>query len=146
MSGESEVLTLVIRLSGWRGDGYEWQRTIEILAGTSLHDLHCTIQDIVGFDDDHMYTFYVGRNWRKRDTELAEAAAPSNASDYEGLPLSRVFPLENQCKLYYWFDFGDDWIFEIRPRAGRKVRNARAKYPRVIEKRGRNPRQYARWG
>ena len=145
MSGESDILTLAISLSGWRGDGYEWQRTIEIPANASLHDLHCTIQDMAGFDDDnHMYTFYVGRNWRQRGAELAEPAAPVGDSDYEEIPLNKVYPLVNKSRLYYWFDFGDDWIFEIRSRRGTKVRNTRAKYPRVIEERGRNPRQYGR--
>jgi hypothetical protein len=103
-----------------------------------------TIQDIVGFDDDHMYTFYVDRNWRQREAELAEPAAPIGGSDYEDILLNQVCPLENGCRLYYWFDFGDDWIFEIRLRGGTKARNARAKYPRVIEKCGRNPSQYGR--
>jgi hypothetical protein len=140
----TEILTLEIRLSGWRGRTREWYRAIEIPADASLEDLHCTIQDIVKFDDDHMYSFYVGRNWRRFGNEVAKAANPYDESDYAEIPLNRIYPLEGKDRLYYWFDFGDDWIFEITCRRGKKVPGKRAKYPRVIEKRGRNPGQYSR--
>lgn len=152
MNEEPEILTLAIRLSGWRGDGYEWLRTIEIPASASLHDLHHAIQRIVRFDDDHLYTFYVGRHWRQRGTELTDPDALIDEDVYENeeededdeLSLGNVFPLGKNKNLYYWFDFGDDWIFEIKSRGKTKVLNRRMKYPRVIEKHGRNPRQYGR--
>jgi len=148
MKDEPEILTLAIRLSGWRGDGHEWLRIIEIPASASLHDLHYATQRIVRFDDDHLYTFYVGRHWRQRGTELTDPEALIDEDEYEDedeeLSLSDVFPLAKNKNLYYWFDFGDDWIFEIKCRRKTKVLNRRMKYPRVIEKIGRNPRQYGR--
>ena len=139
-----EVWTLEIRLSGWRGDEYEWYRTVEILQDATLHDLHATIQRLVKFDDDHLYTFYVGQHWRQMGDELAEPAEPWGANEYEQIRLSDVYPLPPETTLYYWFDFGDDWIFEVRRRPGKKAPDGRAKYPRVVEQRGRNPQQYAR--
>jgi hypothetical protein len=48
-------------------------------------------------------------------------------------------------KLYYHFDFGDDWYFEIRrSRAKPKEPTPRVQYPRVVEATGPNPRQYGR--
>ncbi len=60
-------------------------------------------------------------------------------------PLKAVFPLPNKLKLFYWFDFGDDWKFEIKKE--RRVQSvvARAKYPRVVGRTGPNPEQYPNW-
>ena len=41
-------------------------RTIEIDTGSSLFDLHDTIQDVVDFDRDHLFEFFAGRNYRNR--------------------------------------------------------------------------------
>ncbi len=41
-------------------------RTIEIDSGSSLFDLHDTIQDVVDFDRDHLFEFFAGRNYRNR--------------------------------------------------------------------------------
>ena len=41
-------------------------------------------------------------------------------SDLEGdadildeIALQRIWPLPKSMKLFYWFDFGDDWKFQI---------------------------------
>ncbi len=64
----------------------------------------------------------------------------------KALTLEQVFPLPKNMKLYYHFDFGDDWRFEIRKaRTKPKEPEARVKYPRVIESIGRNPREYGQF-
>jgi hypothetical protein len=46
-------------------------------------------------------------------------------------------------KLFYHFDFGDDWRFEIRKMRNKpKEPEARVRYPRVIEAKGPKLRQY----
>jgi hypothetical protein len=52
-----------------------------------------------------------------------------------------VFPLPERLKLYYWFDFGDDWKFEIRRARHGKEPASRVTYPRVIERIGPDPKQ-----
>jgi hypothetical protein len=137
-----QILTLQITLSGWRAGGRPWSARIEISEGATLADLHYTIQKLVGFDDDHLYEFYAGRNWRERKIEFGGPASPLDASEVDAVKLSNVFPLPKTCKLYYHFDFGDDWIFEIESPAQTKPINRRAKYPRIVEQTGRRPRQY----
>ena len=60
--------------------------------------------------------------------------------DFSTTRLGDIWPLGRK-KLYYWFDFGDDWIFEIR-----KMRSSKAddtiSCPRVLESIGPNPEQY----
>jgi hypothetical protein len=142
----AEILTLKLALSGWRAGDNAWSAVIEVPEDMTLGDLHYTIQELVNFDDDHLHQFYAGRDWRKRTVEFGEPESPFEANDAEDVKLSDVFPLEKKHNLYYHFDFGDDWIFEIKCRAGKTPVNRRAKYPRVVEKSGRRPTQYRRSG
>jgi len=137
-----DVLTLQIFLSGWRASDTAWSATIEIPQDATLLDLHYTIQDLVRFDNDHLYEFYAGRNWRNRKIEFGEPASPFDGGDADAVELSAVFPLDKGHKLYYHFDFGDDWVFEIKSRGPKKPLNRRMRYPRVVEMKGRRPRQY----
>ena len=40
----------------------EWVRVIEIDSRTTLSDIHEEIQDEIGFDRDHLFEFFAGRN------------------------------------------------------------------------------------
>ena len=55
--------------------------------------------------------------------------------------LNEIYPL-NGFKLYYLFDFGDSWLFEIRKSRKKKVANKQSKVPALIESSGANPEQY----
>jgi pRiA4b ORF-3-like protein len=137
-----EILTLNIALSGWRAAEHRWSSVIEVSEETTLADLHYIIQELVKFDDDHLHEFYAGQHWRQRKFQFGEASSPFEENEAEDIGLSAVFPLEKKYHLYYHFDFGDDWIFEIKCRLGRKPMAPRAKYPRIVERSGRRPRQY----
>ena len=45
----------------------KWEATVEIDSTSTLEDLHFTIQDVVEFDNDHLYEFYISRTERSRD-------------------------------------------------------------------------------
>ncbi len=60
-------------------------------------------------------------------------------------PLKEIFPLPNKLKLFYWFDFGDDWKFEIKNDRRVQPIVSRLKYPRVVGRTGPNPKQYSNW-
>jgi hypothetical protein len=137
-----QILTLQIKLSGWRSGERAWSARIEVPEEETLTDLHYTIQKLVNFDDDHLYEFYVGPNWRQPKIEFGEPGSPLDPGGADEVKLSAVFPLPKGCCLYYHFDFGDDWVFEIRSAAPTKPINPRTKYPRTIERKGRRPSQY----
>jgi hypothetical protein len=136
-----DIVTLQIQLSGWHRGAHAWSRVIEIPEDASLDELHHTIQDLIGFDNDHLYEFFAGRTSRHRKIEFGEPASSLEDSSYGSILLSDVFPLD-RLKLYYRFDFGDDWLFEITRRRGKRSPGTSVKYPKVIEKTGRNPSQY----
>jgi hypothetical protein len=57
-----------------------------------------------------------------------------------------MFPLEKGQKLFYMFDFGDSWLFKITKTSKQPhVPEKGVKYPKVIEKIGKNPEQYPMW-
>lgn len=119
-----------------------WEATIEVPDIYSLFDLHLFIQDIVGFDNDHLFEFYAGRNDRNRKIIFSDnSGSPDDGGDYEKIKLNDIFPLKG-LKLYYLFDYGDNWLFEIRKRR-KKVKVQRGvKYPRVVIENGIKLRQY----
>jgi hypothetical protein len=124
----------------------EWIRVVEMDSASTLVDLHDLIQDAARFDRDHPFEFFAGRNYRHRAMTFGDALDEADAcDDYEAMTLERIFPLPKNMKLFYHFDFGDDWKFEIRrTRVKPKEPAPRVKYPRVIERRGPQLRQY-RW-
>jgi hypothetical protein len=134
----AQILTIEVRLSGWRGTSRKWIRAIELPKSATLYALHDAIQNAIDFDDDHMYEFYVGKRWNKRERDIGESASPMDPGSYDKILLSDVFPLGKALKLYYWFDFGDDWMFEITCRPEMTEANKKIKYPNVVEKSGVN--------
>ena len=140
-----EIYTLTIGLVFWEEDE-GWKRVIELPEDATLSDLHRFIQDIVEFDNDHMYEFYAGRNWRNRKiTYSEEGATPLDDNEFGEISLNDVYPLPSGLKLYYLFDFGDNWTFEIKKSRKKKYVEKDVTYPRVIESYGENPKQYPSW-
>jgi hypothetical protein len=139
---ELQIATLEVKLSGPRDGMPECTRTIETQTDTTLDELHGIIQDVVNFDDDHMYLFFLGPRWNKQTSETGTAARLEDPVLYSQLTLADIFPLEKRIKLFYLFDLGDRWYFEIACRSVFKPIAKRCKYPRVVAKVGRNPKQY----
>ena len=88
----------------------------------------------------------LGRPSRPVDAKVEAAAAwAMRLVEMEDPPLNRVFPLPERLKLFYWFDFGDDWKFEIKKDRRTHPPAPKTKYPRVIRRVGPNPKQYPNW-
>ena len=107
-----------------------WLREIEVRENFTLRQLHRYIQKIVNFDDDHLYEFYIGKNPRNRSQKIPKKAQ-----------LNQIYPITGY-KLYYLFDFGDCWLFQIKKSRKRLVEDSAVKYPRVVKSFGENPEQY----
>jgi len=75
----------------------------------------------------------------------AAAAWAMRLVEMEGPPLNRVFPLPERLKLFFWFDFGDDWKFEIKKDRSTHPPAPKTRYPRVVQRVGPNPKQYPNW-
>jgi hypothetical protein len=127
----------------------ECVRLIEIKSNATFLELHEAIQDAVGFANDHLFDFYVGRHPDHRAYSIGGEPNWDNfnpAKLYHNKHLSNVWPLPTGMKLYYLFDFGDQWIFQInKTRYKEKIQQLGVIYPRVIEAKGKNPEQYPDW-
>lgn len=125
----------------------ECVRVIEIKSNASLFDLHDAIQDAVGFDRDHLFEFFAGRHRRNREIVYADTFdAEEDFDAYADISIEQVFPLPDKLKLFYHFDFGDDWYFKIIKSRKKPFKPSRGvKYPRVTQRVGSNPEQYPNW-
>ena len=140
------IWTLRIKLPGIQS---ECVRLIEIESNASFLQLHQAIQKAVDFDNDHLFEFFVGRQPGNRAYSIGpepdwDTFNPVKA--YRNIHLSGIWPLPPSMKLYYLFDFGDNWLFQInKTRHKDKKPQPGVIYPRVIEAKGNNPEQYPDW-
>ena len=137
-----QVATLDVKLCGPREERRKYSRTVEVVTSTTLHELHGIIQDLVDFDGDHLYLFFRGPRWNKQVSIVAEPAHFDNPGDYDHIEIGDIFPLERKERLFYLFDFGDSWFFEVSCNSSFKPIDRRCRYPRLVAKEGRNPKQY----
>ena len=133
------ALILDVKLCVGRTSGASWSARIEVPKSFTLSELHSTILRLVDFDDDHLHEFFVGRNWRDRKQTFGE---PDGDGTEEDVQLSSVFPVSKNQKLYYNFDFGDNWLFEIACRPNKTPADRTLKGATLIQEKGHKPIQY----
>ena len=133
------LLTLTVTLlSGAYATG-TWRGMIEIHSSSLLEALHLAIQDALGFDNDHLYEFFVARTERSRDRTSFTA---ENGSLYD-TSVESLFPLPDRQHLYYLFDYGDYWLFRVsRTSKTHQDADPRLTYPRLAKEIGEKPEQY----
>ena len=120
-----------------------FERTIEAPDDMTLGDLHDEIQNLTGFNNDHFAAFFVARNpWGKRIQVIEPDESGRHNRRLYRIPLKKSFPLPPGIKLFYLFDFGDEWVFQIGKRGKPKVEKDGVKYPRVTKEVGPKPVQY----
>ncbi|WP_420538300.1 IS1096 element passenger TnpR family protein [Methylotuvimicrobium alcaliphilum] len=108
-----------------------------------LHDFAMSILDAFNFDDDHLYEF-VYKNELGLIERVTERVAHSFADDgdywADDMTLGEM-PIHEGMTFVFHYDFGDDWRFECQIES--LIKEA-GKYtePKVIEKKGRAPKQY----
>jgi hypothetical protein len=159
------IWTLKIKLLSGRWVEKDWEATIALDALSTLADLHHIIQQAVGFDNDHLYGFYVARTpWSRDrvrydgseqdgwyDDDEDEDDEGDEGEDYAAeeddsastTTLEGLFPLPTDRRLFYLFDYGDNWIFQIsRARNKPFAPEPGSEWPRLIGERGERPPQY----
>lgn len=114
-------------------------RTIEVRGDQTLHHLHLAVQHAFGWDDDHLYSFFMnGRRWDPA-TEYADPRAE------DGRKANNVkigaLKLEPRKRFLYLFDYGDEllhdvWLVSVG------AAEAGVKYPRIVKVHGEAPPQY----
>jgi len=144
------IWTIKIECEWGRYFEEECIRVIEIDEATSLYDLHLIIQELVNFGNDHLFEFFAGRHFRNRKLlfikETWDFDYEGAMDDYHQMQLNKIYPLPKGLKLFYHFDFGDDWYFKItKSRKKSKIPEKEIEYPNLIESIGSAPEQYPAW-
>lgn len=125
-------------------------REIEVSGNINLYKLAEAIISAYNFDFDHCFGFfskitagYFDSEKRYElftDIEESETIEPSESGSVERTKISEVWQ-NIGGKMMFLFDYGDNWQFVVELKGfGEKEMNK--KYPRVLKKIGRAPRQY----
>ena len=127
------------------------RRTIAVRSDQTLVDVHDALQLAFGWDDDHLYSFWLdGKFWSRNGDEYTHtfhaaqpnpfgAFATGHAPRSAETRLDRLEFSRGQ-RIAYLFDFGDEWrvrltVSQFTPADGRS-------YPRLLESIGDSPPQY----
>src|SRR5947207_2297807 len=150
---EPPIYTFRVRIRGgfYAPDNAQdiW-REIEVAANQTLADLGEAIPLAFGFDDPHLWSFFLsGKAW-DRASEYALESAPDLFSGARARSARRArirdvpWPEARGHKEFlFLFDYGDEWQFRVKlVRTGDAVEPG-AGYPRVVARHGDAPPQYA---
>jgi hypothetical protein len=137
VGSKGPVKTYVLRVS-YRYEPDFW-REIEIAEDQNLEDLHLAIQQALKWDDDHLYSFFMGKRPYDEKREIGSPWSEAERRTYTTTIGSLKLKLKQ--KFLYLFDFGDDHLFDIQvmsinPQA------PKGKYPKVVGKQGKALEQY----
>jgi hypothetical protein len=134
-----EIYTLNVKCvdGAYFEDDYLW--SVEVSSHMTLLELHDHIQMETGFENDHLAAFFTARDrYARKRTWLID---PERDTGWDKT-LAEIFPVDKNRRLFYLFDFGDQWIFSIGKRAKSKQPKPREYYPNVIKIKGTPPKQY----
>ncbi|KZX17537.1 plasmid pRiA4b ORF-3-like protein [Methanobrevibacter cuticularis] len=85
-------------------------RVIKIREDHSLEDLAKTLLKSIKFDYDHMYLFNMDNNYYQGENTYERSLDSSKPSVKISL---KDLALKKGMKFQLWYDFGDDWFFNI---------------------------------
>jgi len=124
-------------------------RTFEIEGTDSLYDLHMEIQRDFGWDNDHMFSFFLSdRIWDKRNEYSANPLGehmPSSFGDISkpaGETEIRDLPLEIGGVFKYLFDYGDEIVHKVTVLDIFENESPQMAFPKIIQSIGEPPPQY----
>jgi hypothetical protein len=119
------------------------RRTVAVHDDLTLVDLHYALQSAFGWDDDHLYSFWLdGGFWGREDGHYMHpfhAASLQPAGKSACARLDELDLAEGQ-PIAYVFDFAQEWRVALTLREKRPVESAAV--TRCIERVGAAPPQY----
>ena len=127
----------------------EISRTIELEDKQTLYDLHLNIQDLFDWDNDHMFSFYLGEKLFDRDNEysgnpLGEHMPSSYGKQSKSAAETELRDLDLPMDFSFWylFDYGDELVHKVTVEKIREMKPEESGFPKLIVKKGNAPPQY----
>ena len=110
-----------------------WRR-IELLSDASFWDLHCAINDAMGWEDMHLHEFRIGwlRDGVRIGVPMDDGSGWFDDTGFAGwkVPIATHFGAPG-ARCVYVYDFGDDWSHQVRLEAI-LPHEAGMQYPRCV--------------
>jgi hypothetical protein len=128
------------------------KRRVAVRSDQTLADLHLALQEAFGWDDAHLYAFWLdGRFWSLKAVEYSHpehAKAQNPGGKLWDMPETRsadtdpldTLELATGQKIAYSFDFGDEWRVELT--VADIAADDGGRYPALTESIGKAPPQY----
>jgi len=89
-----------------------WRRIL-ISSEDNLYDLHCAIQNAMGWLNGHLHTFYKGSDYYGMILEEDDFMDFAETKDETKFRIKEVLSMEGDT-LDYTYDFGDNWDHKIK--------------------------------
>jgi hypothetical protein len=138
----SEIFTLSIKcVTGSYLKG-PWQFVMAAPVDMTLGDLADHILATADFDGDHLDEFYLANGLRGKITWLTPDGEWDDDADAMDLQLSDIFPLPKNKKLYYLYDHGAAWRFQISKQGKSTTAQPDIEYPCIVSETGVKPEEY----
>lgn len=127
----------------------EISRVIEVNDKQTLYDLHLAVQNLFGWDNDHMFSFYLGEELFDRANEysgnpLGEHNNPSFGQSTKSAADTELRDLDLSVDFSFWylFDYGDELVHKVTVEKIREMVPGENGFPNLIDKTGTPPSQY----
>ncbi|MBA3746335.1 MAG: plasmid pRiA4b ORF-3 family protein [Solirubrobacterales bacterium] len=121
------------------------RRVVAVREDLTLVDLHYALQSAFGWDDDHLYAFWLeDRFWTNASEHFTRPCVSDETDARAGrsaaIRLDRL-GLEQGRRIAYVFDFGDEW--RVRLQLREVIADDDHRSPRLLESVGTAPPQYS---
>jgi hypothetical protein len=123
-------------------DGRQIWRELELTGEHTLGDLGEAIPLAFGFDDPHLWSFFLsGKPWDRTSEYPLPGDDPFGDPKQaaQDLPIPQV-PADKE--FLFLFDYGDEWHFGVKLIGTGQPTRPGARYPRLVATHGNAPPQY----
>jgi hypothetical protein len=132
-----DAVTFRASLDGFPGV----ERDVAVRSNQSLAALHRVLQQAFGWDDDHLYSFWLdGEFWGSAESEYTAPFELEPGQKSARVKLATL-GLPPGATIAYIFDFGDCWQVLLTVLSTAPADDE--PYPRIVASRGDAPPQYA---
>jgi hypothetical protein len=116
------------------------EREVSVRSDQTLVELHRVLQEAFGWDDEHLYSFWLdGEFWGSAESEYTAPLELKSGQKSGRVKLSDL-GLRPDATIAYIFDFGDNWSVLLTVLAAAPA--DAEPYPRIVASRGEAPPQY----
>jgi hypothetical protein len=123
-------------------DGRQIWRELELTGDQTLGDMGEAIPLAFGFDDPHLWSFFLsGKPWDDT-TEYARSPSPDDGRPARAADRLRIRDAPASKEFLFLFDYGDEWHFGVRLVRTGAAPEPNVRYPQVVASRGQAPAQY----